>query len=938
MGNFVFTSPTLAGLAVVLPVIILALRLVLRRRVSSSIALHLVCSLAACLILLSLAGPEWRTRSRGGITAIFALDASASIPRVERERALAEAAAMASILSGKGVKVEFVDFDETVVNRREGPTFTTVRETPLPVAVRSSKTSRIVPVLLHAHSRVGRGERARLFLFTDGRFSDVPPAPEPPRGLAVHAFPLRPRTTVDISIPSIEFRPPLEEGTPTTATVEVMSNAAGQGVVTLYRKGKRIGAREILLEPGRAKTVEFADIGLSRGTHRISARFESREEGLPDSSPTFVDVRVEGPPAVLLLDRTPPRGLPLLEALRAQGVELTGSAWKTVGDLESLETFDAFILVSPPPAISRDDFSARLARAVKGGGGLIVVADETGFGPSYRDSPLGLVSPVIPPEPHVEPPPPDPEDDPPPEEPDPPEPVEEKTPPEEEDPPTERKPVEIGSVALVFLIDKSGSMGGQKIRLAKEAAIAAASTIEDRDSIGVLAFDTEATWIVPMTSAGRREWITDQIARLQAGGGTNIFPALVKALTALKELPARIRHVILISDGYNKTLEDFKGVVSNMTKAGITLSTIGVGEQFDSRLLSSLTYWAGGKKGRFDFTRDPERIPRLVIQQTRWALGKTDETEEPPDSTPPPPPPPDPPPTDPEPPHEDPPDPQPPDETPPPPTRLPLRIALTHPSPPFRGIREEDLPPLYGLRNAKVGPLADILARGPKDEPVMVLGEHGLGKVLYVGTSMTGKWGADWQAWEDLPKWIGQALRWVKRRPEKPLPPRVVFSRLPGGGLEALVKADPGAVAPEEPPRLTLKSGAGGDSVPIPILRSGTHDYRGQISPQDIRPPTTLRVAFPPGAGAVPLETEVPVPVPVPFERIHGEPDEECLRVLATSSRGMYSPSMEKATRLSPGWQTDSVSLWWIPLCAALPLVPLSAFLRRRRSDRTAGV
>ncbi|MHC4598501.1 MAG: hypothetical protein ACYS47_05810, partial [Planctomycetota bacterium] len=214
-----------------------------------------------------------------------------------------------------------------------------------------------------------------------------------------------------------------------------------------------------------------------------------------------------------------------------------------------------------------------------------------------------------------------------------------------------------------------------------------------------------------------------------------------------------------------------------------------------------------------------------------------------------------------------------------------MRLSLTHPSPPFRGIPKAEIPPVYGLRKAQASPLADVLVRGPREEPVMVTGEFGLGKVLYVGTSFTGAWGSDWQAWDDFPKWIGQALRWVKRRPEKPRPPRVAFAPVTGGGLEVRVQADPGAIPPEEAPLMWLKPGGGDEPVALPVLRAGSHRYRGRLPVDSIRPGSTLRVEFPPGAGAVPLETEVPVPAPTPFERAHRDPNRQGLEALSRATR-----------------------------------------------------
>ncbi|MHC5078785.1 MAG: VWA domain-containing protein [Planctomycetota bacterium] len=932
MGTFTFEIPLLAGLAAVVPLAPLLVRLIAHRRAPGSLPLHILAALCASLLLLALARPGLEDREPKPSLVVFAFDGSESVPPSEKERALKEAQPLARRLALSGVQIQCLVFDAQSRFIPVDPWPTADALAPPSPPPEPKRTSRLMPALLDALGALPPDGRGRVFLYSDGRFSDLPEPDALPRGMPVYAFPLKPEGRAEVILPSLALAPPLEEGTPTIATVEVQSNTPGEGTVTLYRNGKKIASRTVRVETREPTRISFPGLQFPRGTHRLSARFEGGGESLPDAEPVFVDVSVEGPPKVYLIDSDPPRGLPVLKALLAQGIDLTAAKWGNGESPESFEKYDAFILIAPPHSAAQGPFPARLARYIAGGGGMILVADETGFGPEFRKSALAAAVPVHPPDAYVPPPPPDPE--PKEEDPEPPPPPPEPPPPDPEppvkgeDPPTERKTVEIGSVALVFLIDKSGSMTGKKIRLAKEAAIAAAKEIGESNTLGVLAFDTEATWLVPLTSASNQEWIVDRVSRLQAGGGTNIFPALVKSFQALKEVPARIRHVILISDGYNKTLEDFKGIVSKMAEKGITLSTIGVGEQFDTRLLSSLTYWAGQEKGRFDYTRDFSRIPRLVIQQTRWALGKPDDPE--PKEETPPPPPPEPPPLDPTPPEEIPEDPL--EEEPKEAPKVPLHLSLPHPSPPFRGMKAGDIPPIYGHRNCRLGPLADVLASAPDKTPVIVLGEHGVGKVLYVGTALSGNWGADWQAWRDFPKWIGQALRWVKRRPEDPLPPRVHFSPTRMGILEILVQADPAAPAPESPPQLTLKHEKEAAGESLPVLRASIHRYASRVEICRIQPSSTLRVEFPPGSGSVPLETEVPVPLPLPFEREFREPDLDVLDRVAKITGGQLSPTLTLASRYPPSLRKTWVPLGWIPLIAVLALLPVAALFRRFRS------
>src|SRR5262245_59403727 len=101
-------------------------------------------------------------------------------------------------------------------------------------------------------------------------------------------------------------------------------------------------------------------------------------------------------------------------------------------------------------------------------------------------------------------------------------------------------------IALVLVIDRSGSMQGPKLEAAKESARVTAEVLSPNDMIAV---DSEAQVYVRPTRASNRMRISNDIARLQSDGGTNIFPGLKEAFEILQGLNAKVKHVILLSDG-----------------------------------------------------------------------------------------------------------------------------------------------------------------------------------------------------------------------------------------------------------------------------------------------------------------------------------------------------------------------------------------------------
>ena len=174
------------------------------------------------------------------------------------------------------------------------------------------------------------------------------------------------------------------------------------------------------------------------------------------------------------------------------------------------------------------------------------------------------------------------------------------------------------STALALVIDRSGSMSGQKIEICKSAAIATVELLGRKDYIAVVAFDSAATWIVPLTRVTSQSAIASQISTINSGGGTNIYPGMVAAHEALAASPAKTRHMIVLSDGQTSG-SGYQPLAAQLKTENITVSTVAVGAGADAALLSSIAA-AGG--GQFYQTTDPANIPRIFTQDAMVHLGR----------------------------------------------------------------------------------------------------------------------------------------------------------------------------------------------------------------------------------------------------------------------------------------------------------------------------
>lgn len=107
---------------------------------------------------------------------------------------------------------------------------------------------------------------------------------------------------------------------------------------------------------------------------------------------------------------------------------------------------------------------------------------------------------------------------------------------------------------VVLIVDKSSSMEGRKMELARVAAIGVIENLRPVDQVGVLIFDNSFHWAVPIRRAEDRSTIKRLVAGITPDGGTQIAPALAEAYRRIALSTATYRHVVLLTDGISSTL------------------------------------------------------------------------------------------------------------------------------------------------------------------------------------------------------------------------------------------------------------------------------------------------------------------------------------------------------------------------------------------------
>jgi len=263
---------------------------------------------------------------------------------------------------------------------------------------------------------------------------------------------------------------------------------------------------------------------------------------------------------------------------------------------------------------------------------------------------------------------------------------------------------ELPSLALMLVIDKSGSMsdsqyGISRMELAKEAALRSLDALRTKDTIGIIGFDSAARWVVEPQSPEDREKVQNAVATMGPGGGTNMYPGLHMAFEALKDIDAKLKHIIVLTDGHTQG-GNFNALVSDMVDNGITLTGVAVGRDSDTRLLEQLSKLG---QGRYYYTDAFNSIPKIFTKETYMATQSYINNE----------------------------------------TFYPKAAAY---SSILQGI--DALPSLNGYITTTIKDTASPVLISHKGDPILAAWQYGLGRSLAWTSDARGQWTEEWMSWE----------------------------------------------------------------------------------------------------------------------------------------------------------------------------------------------
>jgi Ca-activated chloride channel family protein len=682
-------APAFLLLLLLVPLLVLVLRFTLtdlpRWQQWASVLLR---SLLVMLLMLALTRPSHVTRSQS-VATVYLVDVSQSIP----EESLRKAHEWVSqSLRARGEHhAEVVTF--AAEPRRVEIPKEAVALPPFTRPATGTKESDLQAAVQFGFGLFPPGKLRRMVLVSDGHETrgHLLAAAQAARdyGVKLYTQAFEAPAEREMLLRGVHLPEKVHRGSPFKVRVEIFSNHEGSAQLTVFRDG--------VLESGFPRQVRLA-----QGTTDVVFQSQVKEAGHaqyqvklipPAGSDRFLGnneytetVYVSGKPRVLLVEGGHRREASYLEgALSREKFDVEVRGRHGVPDsLTDLDRFDAVIYSDLPAFDQRETYVGRrhlaaLKSYIRRGGGFIMAGGVNAFGPGGHGS--TVMEELLPVRFDVE---------------------------KKKDTPT---------LALMLIIDKSGSMGGLKIELTKQAARATVNLLGPQDQVGVVAFDSAAYPLVRLQSAQNKARIDAEIARLIASGGTSIFPALELAYQELAATRAKVKHAILLTDG-QASRQGIPELVQNMAAENITVSTIAVGSDAD-RALCKLIADLGG--GRSYFTADAYNIPKIFTKETTTVTRSAV-------------------------------------------VDLPFRPRVVKPAEALKGLDFASGPYLLGYVATKAKPEAELLLVSDYGEPLLARWRYGLGKAVAWTSDIKNRWAQEWLTWSGYPRFWSQLVRDVMKR------------------------------------------------------------------------------------------------------------------------------------------------------------------------------
>lgn len=464
---------------------------------------------------------------------------------------------------------------------------------------------------------------------------------------------------------SLPHRAFSEEEIPIDLTLQAVR--ATPATIDIFAEGKPLGGQSVQLHAG-TNTVRVEARVKSTGVTSISGRIHSAGLGEVRFARAIELQRAR----VLYLSQDPAgTDANLLAALDQANVEII----RDINQLDSkLGTFQLVILNNLNLSSINEDRKSKIENYVRNGGGLLLIGGERQV---YKDDKqLDALDRAL---------------------------------------PAKLAPPDTPQGTCVgLIIDKSSSMEGRKIELARLSAIGVVDHLKPTDSIGVLIFDNSYQWAVPMRRAEDKSLIKRLISGITPDGGTQIAPALAEAYRRVLPSSATFKHIVLLTDGISEEGDSIE-LAKEAAQHDVTISTVGLGQDVNRSYLEKVASTSGG---RSYFLNDPVGLEQILLKDVQTYSGSTAVEK-----------------------------------------RLAPIIAAKGDV--LEGTGMETAPPLHGYARfkAKIGAETLLQIDQTRRDPLYVRWQYGLGRSAVFTSDAKSRWAEAWMTWPGFDKFWTNVTR-----------------------------------------------------------------------------------------------------------------------------------------------------------------------------------
>lgn len=466
---------------------------------------------------------------------------------------------------------------------------------------------------------------------------------------------------------------------------KIQSNIQTKVKLTLFSGRDKKGEQEVEVQKGE-NTFVFKDVQTSGGFKSYRVLIEPEKDNNSSNNEYSCFTNVISKPNILVIEGNKNSALGVVEALKAANSEFTVISGETAPKtLNEMLEYKTIVLCDVHADDLGTGFLDNIENYVKEyGGGLVTFGGENSYAlGGYKDTNLEKILPV-----NMD----------------------------------KKGKNEIPKISISLVIDKSGSMSSgdgsvSKLTLAKEAAMKSLDNLRSTDEISVVAFDDKYQRVVDRQNVNDKEEIKGLISGISEGGGTSIYPALNEAYTIQTESNAKIKHIILLTDGQDGFgLRNYEDLINNINNDGITLSTVSVGEDADSYLLDELAQRGGGRTYHTDRFTD---IPRIFAKEVLLSTGTYIINEE-------------------------------------------FTPKLVSNNEVMNGVLEDNyIPSLLGyIGTSKKDKAIEVLSSS-HDEPILAVWQYGIGKSASWTSDINGQWSGNFLTWDKGAQLIKNIIYWT---------------------------------------------------------------------------------------------------------------------------------------------------------------------------------